>query len=50
MTNSNIQKKESCCANCGTLESCYALSECPNCGYIGAKMTIATWKQGVSNG
>jgi hypothetical protein len=27
-----------CCDNCGTTEECYHSTECPNCGYIGAKV------------
>lgn len=29
---------QSCCANCGTLEEYYVSSQCPSCGYIGAKL------------
>ena len=33
-----FKESKSCCANCGTLEQFYVMSQCPSCGYIGDKL------------
>lgn len=33
-----FKESKACCANCGTLEQYYVMTQCPSCGYIGDKL------------